>query len=93
MQKKDFSIGVQFYCGGRRWRCTDVGTRVIVAISLEPREMVRIDVDPSGKSVGFKSSFISDDPRDLNGPPYGVLESVFDEDDLEACTLEPETVP
>lgn len=92
MQKKDFSIGLQFYCGGRRWRCTDVGTRVIVAISLEPREMVRFDVDPSGKSKGLKLSFISDDPRDLKGPPYGVVESAFDEDDMEACTLEPETV-
>ncbi len=32
MQHSDFSIGLEFYCGGNRWRCTDVGSRVIVAI-------------------------------------------------------------
>jgi hypothetical protein len=29
------------------------------------------------------------DPSWLNGPPYAVAELVFDEDDLEACTLAP----
>ncbi|GHU05174.1 hypothetical protein FACS1894158_07180 [Betaproteobacteria bacterium] len=28
--------------------------------------------------------------QDLNGPPYGVVESVFDEYDVEGCTLKPE---
>lgn len=35
MQHKDFSIGIEFECGGRRWRCTDVGTRTVIAISLD----------------------------------------------------------
>jgi hypothetical protein len=30
--------------------------------------------------------YISDDPRDLDGPPYGVIERVFDENDLGGCT-------
>jgi hypothetical protein len=48
MAHGDFSIGSEFTCGGKRWRCTDVGTRVIVAICLEPREMVRAWTDATG---------------------------------------------
>jgi len=41
MKHTDFSIGKAFRCGDKRWRCTDVGTRVIVAICLDH------DDDPS----------------------------------------------
>ncbi len=41
MKHADFSIGKIFRCGDKRWRCTDVGTRVIVAICLDH------DDDPS----------------------------------------------
>lgn len=50
MEKGEFTIGLEFWCGNKRWRCTDVGTRVITAICLEPREMVRIEDDPLDKS-------------------------------------------
>ena len=90
MQYSDFSIGLEFWCGGKRWRCTDVGTRVIVAICLEPRETVRLEQDPLDKSKSKELRFISDDPRDLNGPPFGVAENVFDEYDIEGCTLKSE---
>lgn len=49
-----------------RWRCTDIGTRVIVAIPLN-----RAD-----------SSW-------YNGPPYAVMEVVFDEHDIKGCSLNP----
>jgi hypothetical protein len=38
MKHTDFSIGVEFYTGDGKWRCTDVGTRVIVAIKLDHPE-------------------------------------------------------
>ena len=41
MKRADFSIGKIFRCGDKRWRCTDVGARVIVAICLDH------DDDPS----------------------------------------------
>lgn len=78
MKHGDFSIGLEFSCGSRRWRCTDVGSRVVVAICLEPRW------NGNSEKCGFSS-----DPRDLNGPPYSVAEVVFDEYDLDACTLLP----
>jgi hypothetical protein len=38
MKHSDFQIGTEFFTETGRWRCTDVGTRVIAAISLEPRQ-------------------------------------------------------
>lgn len=35
MRREDFQIGSVFVCGDDRWRCTDVGTRIIVAIRLD----------------------------------------------------------
>ena len=92
MQHRDFSIGMEFWCGGKRWRCTDVGTRVIVAICLEPRDMVRSEPHPTDKTKRVQTHFVSNDPRDLSGPPYGVAESVFDEYDVEACRTENDEV-
>ena len=88
MQHRDFCIGLEFWCGEKRWRCTDIGTRIIVAISLEPRDMVRLESDPDGSSRRIETRYVSTDPRDLNGPPYGVAESVFDEYNVEGCSLE-----
>lgn len=90
MQHSNFSIGLEFWCGNKRWRCTDVGTRVIVAIGLEPRDMVCVVVDPADNTKRTESRHISTDSRDLNGPPYGVAESVFDAYDIEACSLKHE---
>lgn len=37
MKHTDFAIGTIFYtCTGQQWRCTDVGTRTILAIELKP---------------------------------------------------------
>lgn len=87
MTHKDFHIGLDFYCGGKRWRCTDVGSRVVVAISLEVHKVVRVEIDPKDPSSRLEQRYLSDDPTWLNGPPYAVVEHVFDEDSLEACTL------
>lgn len=64
---------------------------MVVAICLEPREMARSEPDPNDPTKRVQTSYVSDDPRDLDGPPYGVVENVFDEYDLEACSLERES--
>ncbi len=81
MKRSDFAIGRKFWCGGKRWRCTDVGTRVIVAICLEPHEIATSS--PGSGEVGS----VTDDPKWLNGPPYAVAESVFDEHDIQGCSI------
>lgn len=73
MKHSDFYIGREFFTGSGKWRCTDIGTRVIVAISLEPRNTTRVWTDESGD---HEEHFVSNDPRDLIGPPYSVVESV-----------------
>jgi len=36
MKHNDFKIGCNFRSGnGKKWRCTDIGTRVIVAVCLD----------------------------------------------------------
>ena len=56
---------------------------MIVAISLEPRTLVRT-CSENGE-IQLQERFVSDDPNDLVGPPYFVSEQVFDEYDLEGC--------
>lgn len=38
MNHKDFRIGLEFlcgnFCGANRYRCTDIGSRVVVAVCL-----------------------------------------------------------
>ena len=46
---------------------TDMGTRVIVAICLELREMMRVWRGEDGEE--HQERYLSNDPRDLNGPP------------------------
>lgn len=35
MTTTDFRIGIEFYTASGKWRCTDVGTRVVAAIKLD----------------------------------------------------------
>jgi hypothetical protein len=87
MRCEDFVIGREFWCGKKRWRCTDVGSRVIVAICLEPHEIVtRLSGEQVGESAREIRS-ITDDPEWLNGPPYALPESVFDEYDIKGCSV------
>jgi len=91
IEHAEFQIGTEFFTETGRWRCTDIGSRVIVAISLEPRETVSIRRDASGNVV--EERYISDDVRDLNGPPYSIAEHVFDEDDFEGLYRTADEVP
>lgn len=88
MDYSQFHIGLDFWCGGKRWRCTDVGSRVIVAISLEPHGLVSLEVDLQNPSKRTEHRYVTDDTSWFNGPPYGIVEYVFDEDSILACSLE-----
>lgn len=63
MKHDEFIIGMVFKTNGGTWRCTDIGTRTVIAIKISDYH----------------------DESWLNGPPYAVCETVFDENDLEAC--------
>jgi hypothetical protein len=85
MRHADFRIGAEFQCGGRLWRCTDVGTRTIVAISIY--RVARVGVSPSLRRT--LSGAEAEAEGWFRGPPYAVAESVFDENDIEGCAPGP----
>ena len=89
MRHSELKIGETFWCGGRQWRCTDIGTRTIVAIRVD-----RVEV---GSEMPERRRILSRAEAEaegwFNGPPYAVAESVFDEYDMEACSPEPEQTP
>ena len=39
LKKEAFYIGLEFYTATGKWRCTDVGSRVIVAIKLDQDDL------------------------------------------------------
>jgi hypothetical protein len=86
MEHHDFQIGVEFWSGGKRWRCTDVGTRVIVTISLEPHEVIANDSHSGLEERRYETN----DSSWHNGPPFPIVEHVFDEDGIEDCSMVPE---
>ena len=84
MEHEEFRVGMEFWCGGRRWRCTDIGTRTVVAICLEPHEVVSVASDVEGGGLAMRT--ITTDDSWFAGPPYAVAEEVFDEHSIEDCT-------
>lgn len=83
MIKKDFFIGLEFYTAAGKWRCTDMGTRVIVAIRID---YVKVRNNTT-------TEIVTDDPSWFDGPPYAVAEQVFDEFDFDGCSFDPENSP
>src|SRR2546426_1421662 len=82
VKHSDFYIGREFFTGSDKWRCTDVGTRVIVTISLEPHRVVQSWHDDQG---WHEKREMSSDPSWFHGPPSAVVEHVFDEYGMEGC--------
>lgn len=73
MKHSDFKIGMEFKADIGRYRCTDVGTRVIVAIKLATDNEPADTIQARDRAGWFR------------GPPYPLAEQVFDEFDQEAC--------
>jgi hypothetical protein len=77
-----------FWCSGSLWRCTDIGTRTIIAIQID-----RVDVgSTSPEWCRTLSQSEAEAEGWFNGLPYAVAEAVFDEYDLEGCSLEPDDI-
>ena len=46
MKHSDFKIGLEFYCSGGVFRCTDIGTRTIVAIRYTSKDKLWYEGPP-----------------------------------------------
>jgi hypothetical protein len=86
MKHNDFRIGEDFWCNAVRWRCTDIGTRTIIAIRLDRVDVVQ---HPGGEVTPLTEAAATADDW-FNGPPYAVVEHAFDEDDIVDCAPEPD---
>jgi len=80
----DFKIGTEFRYRGNSWRCTDVGSRVVVAICLTEVWVVKTAANTGQKErvritnlQGFR----------FDGPPYQVREEVICEENMTECVL------
>ncbi len=85
MEHSEFEIGGAFATRHSLWRCTDIGTRVVVAIRLDSTESVEVKVRQARR--GPETRTVIDprkDPSWSNGPPHALAETVFDEYDLPA---------
>lgn len=90
MNHSDFRVGARFYTATGAWLCTDIGARTIIATKLETtittlRQETGRTVETTQTRVTFE-----EDPTWWNGPPYGVVERVFDEYAIEGCAPTPE---
>lgn len=85
MTLSDFRIGAEFTSEGRTYRCTDVGSRVIAAIRIDASEQGWADRSTGESGVRSLSRSEAEAIDWFNGPPYGVVEHLFDEDDQELC--------
>lgn len=84
MKHSEFVIGEEFWCSGRQWRCTDIGTRTIIAICLDS-----ITVESSDPALCRPLSRAEAEAAGwFKGPPYASTESVFDEYSMETCSLQ-----
>ncbi|MXQ10584.1 hypothetical protein [Microvirga makkahensis] len=83
MKHFEFRIGGEFTTPAGRWRCTDIGTRTIVAIRVDLVETRTIvDGHPVRRYLAQEEAELE---GWLNGPPYTIPEQVFDEDAIAEC--------
>lgn len=80
MKHGEFATGCHFHCSGHRWLCTDVGSRVIVAVRADTAEIAVTENGVTRREVREVTQ------QDLAGPPYSLAEHVFDEDDMQGCS-------
>jgi hypothetical protein len=80
MKHSEFQISCEFTTLVGRWRCTDIGTRTIVAIRID---LVETRTILDGRPV---RRYLTQEEAELegwfNGPPYALAEVVFDEDGI-----------
>jgi hypothetical protein len=90
MKHDEFTIGKTFWCGDREWLCTDLGSRTVIAICLDDIKVVKSSAGPEAAETAHLSRADAEAHGWFVGPPYALPETVFDEDDLPACSRDRE---
>lgn len=83
MLPSQFKVGDAFTNRRALFRCTDIGSRVVIGIPIDRAEIVEVrNGVQSRRMVDLRK-----EPSWLIGPPYGVGELVFDEYELDTVHL------
>lgn len=82
MDHSDFVLHKTFWTETGEWRVTDIGRRVVVAIPLQSKA---VSFDPATKQEETYPISEKTHPDWWNGPPYAIMEQVFDENDFDGC--------
>jgi len=83
MLPSQFKVGDAFTNGRALFRCTDIGSRVVIGIPIDRAEIVEVRHGVQSRRVVD----LREEPSWLIGPPYSVGELVFDEHDLDTVHL------
>lgn len=79
----DFKVGGEFRHDNKIWKCTDVGSRVVVAICTSEVWQTRTQANTFKKE---EVKVVNPSPAWFKGPPYSAKEVVFAEHLLSECT-------
>lgn len=87
MKQSEFTIGIEFMCGEQRWRCTDIGIRTILAICISQVKVTRVHICGTNTTQHEETLTYETAKKEgwFDGPPYGVTEKVFNENDFLGC--------
>jgi len=85
MKHSDFRLGMEFFTAGGRWRVTDIGSRTIIAIRVDPVETGQLDTKTGERTQRTMTEAEAQADGWLDGPPYAVAEVVFDEYAVDGC--------
>jgi hypothetical protein len=87
MKHSDFMIGRTFWLGGILWRCTDIGTRTVIAIRTDSHSIVTRGPDGVVERALLREE--AEGNGFITGPPYDEGEIVLDERDIQECSPKP----
>ena len=83
MRHNEFHIGGEFLYCGDVWRCTDVGTRTVVAIRIGFIDTTVLS--RGGRENHHLTQAQAEAEGWFEGPPYAVVECLFDENEMPLC--------
>jgi hypothetical protein len=91
MRPHEFKIGKSFWYDETEYECTDLGSRCVLGIKLADMDTVVSQLgEATPETIVRLTRAEAEKHRGFKGPPFAVVEHVFDETDLPACSFDKE---
>ncbi len=86
MKKSEFKIGKTFWMSGKKYLCTDIGTRTVIATRYNPGDMVQMVQSSRIKGWDcWKNILVKVEKRWFKPSYFRVGEEVIPDYDYDAC--------